>query len=106
MSQLLLDDIQALPRELTITERAQAFHRANPQVMDRVRDIVQRLHERGFQHYGMKAIFEELRHDPEFKTHTGEAYKMNNDFTSWYAREFIRQYPLYSGFFELRQRKG
>lgn len=91
-----------IERELSLSAQAQIFHIENPQVMDRILSIMTNRKNRGFKRYGMKAVFEELRHDPSFVTKSGDHYKMNNNHTAWYARKFMELYPEFDGFFEVR----
>ena len=42
-----------VPREATLTERAQAFHDANPKVYEELRRLALGLYYRGHQHFGV-----------------------------------------------------
>lgn len=53
---------------------------------------------------GAKAIMERVRWECEIED-SGE-FKINNDYTSYYARVFAIAHPEYADFFEFRQVKG
>jgi hypothetical protein len=56
---------------------------------------------RGFKNYSAKSIMERIRWETDQAE--GEGWKINNDFTSFYARKFMACNPQYSGFFRLRE---
>jgi hypothetical protein len=37
---------------------------------------------------------------------TGEPYKINDHYSAYYARLFMRDYPEYDGFFRTRRTRG
>ena len=53
---------------------------------------------------GAKAIMERVRWECEIED-SGE-FKINNDYTAYYARVFAIAHPEYADFFEFRQVKG
>ena len=77
-----------------------AFHKANPHVLRDIRRLAMRDHRRGVKR-GMKAIFEDLRADPELST-TGSAYKLNNSYTALYSRLVMQFTPELQGHFRVR----
>jgi len=81
------------------------FDKANPDVWAEFKAIAFRLIEKGVKHYGAKAIFEVIRYKKTVET-TGSEFKLNNDFTAYYARKFINLYPQYADFFETRKVKN
>ena len=54
----------------------------------------------GHSHYGAKAVVERVRWHQAIAG--GDDYKLNNNFTATFAREFHRQYPEHDGFFRTR----
>lgn len=89
-----------LPSGATHAERAAEFHRLNPHVMRLVIRLGLWAKAKGIPHYGIGAIWEILR----FKAieTIGDAYKLNNNFRAWYAREAMRSEPRLSDYFECR----
>lgn len=88
-------------RRATIQERFEAFHRANPTVFQALRSLAQDMQRRGVSLYGMKGLFEVLRWEYALQTE-GDEYKLNNVFTSRYARLLMQEVPALDGFFETR----
>jgi len=79
------------------------FDAENPQVWNAFKAVTLRVISSGFEHYGAKAIWEYIRFN--FAMKTGGEFKLNNNYTAFYARKFIEKYPQFEGFFELRKRK-
>lgn len=78
----------------------EAFHRDNPQVYALfVRFALQAAGRRS--HFGAKAVFERMRWHAAFDV-TGDEFKVNNNYTAFYARLFERDYPQHAGFFRQR----
>lgn len=92
-------------KEATIQERFEAFHAANPGVYVALLGLVMEMRARGVRRYGMKGLFEILRW--RYAMHTqGDEYKLNNIFTSRYARLLVSEFPDLLDFFELRELKA
>ena len=83
----------------------EAFHKLNPHVYRSVVAIALDLQKRGFRKGGMKMIFERLRWLYAIQT-VGEDYKLNNNYTAYYARLVMETVPDLVGFFEVRLRQG
>ncbi len=86
-------------------DRFEAFHRMNPHVYKSVVAVSLDLKERGFRKGGMKMVFERLRWLYAIQT-VGEDYKLNNNYTAYYARLVMETVPDLDGFFETRLRQG
>lgn len=97
--------VKAAKLKLGIEARFEHFHRLNPHVLDAVVSIALDLKSRGFNKGGMKQIFERLRWLYAIQTR-GEEYRLNNDFTAYYARVVMAVVPTLDGFFETRERTG
>lgn len=78
------------------------FHKANPHVYDRLRELSLLLKSKGRKKYSIKGLFEVLRWEQALTT-TGSTFKLNNNFTAWYARMLEQNVPELSNFFELRR---
>lgn len=81
-----------------------AYHEANPHIYIEFADMTRRTINRGFKHYSAKGIFELMR------WHTGvsadrDCFKINNNYTSFYARLFEENHPQHKGFFRKRTSK-
>ena len=88
---------------MTVEERFESFHAANPHVARRLAEMAVSLKRQGVKRYGMKALFEVLRYDAAMNTH-GEPFKLNNNYTPYYARLLMDKMPGLRGFFETRKR--
>lgn len=81
--------------------RAQAFHDANPHVFAKLLEIARDLRQRGVAKAGVKLLFERLRWISQVET-SGDAYRLNNSFTAWYARRLMAHDPSLAGLFDTR----
>lgn len=86
----------------SISEQFAAFHAANPQVYVALRRLALGLRDRGFVSYGIAGLFEQLRWTYALQT-GGDAYKLNNNYRSHYARLLMDNEPGLVGFFETRR---
>lgn len=85
-------------------DRWQAFHHANPWVMERLVEMARRLKTRGVKQYGIAALWEVLRYDWTLYTEDPTStLKLNNDYRAFYAREIMRRYADLNGFFTTRR---
>ena len=81
-----------------------AWHNANPDVWKAFEVKTLDLIRSGREHYGAKAIMEVVRF--ETIVQGGEDFKINNDYTAYYARIFALKYPQHEVFFEFRRIEG
>lgn len=77
------------------------FHTDNPIVWELFTKFTLRLIERGFKHYSADAICHRIRWEVDVEIKDGE-FKLNNNYTSRYARLFHKTFPQYAGFFRNR----
>lgn len=91
-----------------VTEKDEAFwkfHEAHPAVYTELRDLCRAWVSKGIGRWSMWGAFSVLRWerrmaglpDPE------EEYKLNNNYTSYYARLLMQQEPELVGLFEIRE---
>jgi hypothetical protein len=85
---------------LTLEQRFEAFHAANPHVYDHLRRLALDARRKGRQ-MGIKALYEVLRWQYAMAT-TDDDYKLNNSYTSFYARLLMEREPELAGYFETR----
>ena len=85
--------------------RAMVFDAANPAVYIEFDKADTRLIETGVRHYGAKAIFEYLRFGTAVRGR-GDIFKLNNNYTAYYARKWEENHPEYAGFFSMRRTNG
>ncbi|MBA3824527.1 MAG: hypothetical protein H0X24_11620 [Ktedonobacterales bacterium] len=91
----------------TLPERFREFDAQHPDVYEAFKYYAFQLHRRGVRHYGAKAIMEVIRyHTAVDGRDAKEAFKLNNSYTSLFARKLIGEMPLLFGnFFETRKLK-
>jgi len=94
------------PLEKTHLEMAfEQFDAAHPQVWELFVQFAFRAIKKGYKRYGAKTIFEAIRYHCDIVTDDGD-FKLNNNYTAYYARKFHAVFPNYKNFFETRQIKG
>lgn len=84
-----------------IQEKFEEFHAAHPDVYSLFKRFCGELKSAGRTRYGSKSVIERIRWHYA-TTSEGEEFKINNNFTSRYARMLIDEHPEYQNFFELR----
>ncbi|MEU3783388.1 hypothetical protein [Streptomyces sp900129855] len=90
-----------LPRP-SIDERFDAFHASRPWVYEALEELTAEWVAGGGGRISVKALFERLRW-PASSDCGGEPYRLNNVFTSRYARLLCREHPEWASAFELRR---
>ena len=78
------------------------FHEANPHVYRELVRLARELRDAGHRHYSIKGLYEVLRHRWSLRTR-GEVVKLNNNYTSRYARLIMAQEPDLKRFFSTRE---
>lgn len=89
--------------DLDTVESFITYHEANPQIWHYFKHFAFQAIDKG-KKVGAKGIFERLRWQVEIESN-GE-WKVNNNFTAYYARIFALRYPAHKDFFELRKVTG
>lgn len=85
----------------TIKKQWWRWHRANPHVYELFKRFTFDVIKRGHKHYSSKAIFERIRWHTDIET-TGEEFKMSNNYTPYYARLFMKDFPDHADFFRTK----
>ena len=92
------------PRRLTPRERWVQFHAANPAVYKLFERFALEAARSGRQRFGARAIWERLRWHLAIEVVGDEAFKLNDHYPPYYAREFARRHPEHAALFEFRSR--
>lgn len=84
----MTSDQMRLPFEAqrTVQERFEAFHRDNPHIYELLVKYAVQAARAGWRHYGVKSLFERVRWHVYVEAMDERGFKLNNDFTSRYAR--------------------
>lgn len=88
--------------ETELDSRFQTFHQENPQVYRELATLAKQALERGRSNIGIKMLIEVIRWN-RYLTTTGDEYKINNSYTSRYARLLVQDYPEMRDLFETRE---
>ncbi len=82
----------------------QAYHEKHPEVWMLFVQFTLELIARGFKHYSAQhGIFARIRWETDKPDVNGlSEFKVNNNYSPFYARRFHLTYPQYAGFFRLR----
>ena len=79
------------------------FHQDNPRVYEMFKRFTFRAIRAGFTHYSAKSICERMRWHTDIETRD-EEFRLNNNYTAYYARLFMEDHPQHDGFFRKRER--
>lgn len=93
-----------MPKQ-TIQERFEAFHAANPQVYEELVRLATRVRRRGHSKYSIDPLLAVIRfqRDTAVNGDAGKPFKLNDHFTSRYARLLMEREPELAGMFETRR---
>ena len=89
-----------------LDEKFEQYHKENPKVFTLFRIYARQAKAAGQHKFGAKAIFERVRWEMSITTKDPEGYKLNNNYTSRYARLLVEKYPVFEGFFFFRKLHG
>ncbi len=88
----------------SIDDRFADFHRANPHVYTELVVLARHAHRRGYRRIGIELLFCVLRWRSMMTTSADEyGFKLNNNFTSRYARLIMAEHPELAGIFSTRE---
>jgi hypothetical protein len=80
------------------------FHTENPHVYTELVKLARQAKERDRSKIGMKMLFEVLRWNRMITTNNTD-FKLNNNYTSHYARKIMEDYKELQGLFETREHR-
>lgn len=90
---------------MTLQEKFEIYHAENPQVFDLFKRYAIMAKDKGFKNFSAKAIFERLRWHYNIET-VGDPFKLNNNYTAYYARKLMTEDIRFDGFFHIRECNG
>jgi hypothetical protein len=93
----------ATPEHGSIEEQFRRFHAENPHVYRELVRLARQARAAGAERLGMKQLFEVLRWEHQVRTSDWTGFRLNNNYTSYYARQIMDQEPDLRGVFETRQ---
>jgi len=74
----------------------------NPDVWRLFEQFTFHMIRRGFDHYSARAVLHRVRWETATPLEDQSNYKINNNWSPFYARKFHEKYPQYGGFFRNR----
>jgi hypothetical protein len=98
-------DLLTQSDQTDLERRFVEFHEKNPQVYAELLRLARLLKARGHKRIGMKMLFEQLRWQHALKTTDLSGFKLNNNYTAYYARMLMERNLDLVGFFETREVK-
>ena len=78
----------------------QKYHAENPQIYNKFKSLAKMLISRNYKRIGAKQIFEYIRFQTMISGNDG--WKLNNSYSSDYARLFEEEHPYWVGYFQKR----
>lgn len=91
--------------EVALDEMFAEFHANNPEVYDELVALARQWRERGYRRVGIKTLWEVLRWNRALAGVGDDRWKLNNSYTSRYARLVMANEPDLAGIFETRELK-
>lgn len=88
-----------------IDVRFRAFHHANPHVLTRIVELAREWQAAGHDKCSMELLFAKLRWEHGIQTR-GDAFQLNDHYTSRYARLVMELHADLDGFFHIRQTRA
>ena len=88
---------------LTIKHQWEKFHEKNPNIYKMFKHFTFELIRKGHEKYSSKAVFERIRWHTDVETDSEENFKMSNNYTPYYARLFMHEFPTYQDFFRTQK---
>jgi hypothetical protein len=81
-----------------------AFHLANPRVYEMFKQFTFSAIHRGFKHLSADMVLHRIRWETTITTRPVniDEFKINNNYSAFYGRMFMRDHPRYAGFFRTR----
>ena len=100
------DTMLAPERELTLAEKWSVFHAANPQVFAELERMVAEMVARGRKRVWLKLCVEVMRWEHYMRTTDANSpFRINNSYTSLYARLMVEVHPDWSDVIEIREHR-
>lgn len=83
------------------------FHTKNPHVYRMLASLALELRRTGIRQWGIKSLYETCRYEIQIQTRSSATtFRLNNNFTAYYARLLMKSIPELRGFFKTRRHRG
>ncbi len=80
---------------------AAEFDRKNPQVWELFKKLAFEAKRKQYDKFSARTIIHLIRWNTSTET-GGEKYKINNNYSPYYAKKFVREFPQFEGFFIIK----
>ena len=80
-----------------------AYHEAHPTVYARFEALALEAARAGRERFSARVIFGRIRWDQALDADDGSGFKLNDHYSPYYARLFMRDHPEFGEFFETRK---
>lgn len=87
-----------------IEDKFRELHKGKPEIYEAFKKVIFQLMNRGYKHYSADGVFHIVRFTTSAKME--DAFKINNNYVSLYARMFADDFPQYSTFFKFKPLKA
>lgn len=85
---------------------AEAFHSRNPWLLDELAQHALQLKREGYPRWSVDGLLHHIRFACRRKIDEGKnGFRVNNNFSAFYSRRLMEQYPELQGFFRIKLRK-
>lgn len=95
-----------LPQGVSIRTDFLRFHMENPHVYGEIVKLAREMKANNHERWGIKGIFEVLRWRYAIQTSGDECFKLDNRYTSHFARLVMEQEPDLKDFFQTREQRA
>ncbi len=82
-------------------DEAAVFDIKNPQVWELFKKLAFEAKRKHYERFSARAIIHLIRWNTTTET-DGRKYKISNNFSPYYAKKFIREFPEFEGFFVIK----
>ena len=90
----------------SMADRFAKYDRENPQVYAVLRKLALQARRAGRSRLGMKMLWEVARWQLSLSAADDSPFRLNNNYTAFYARKLMREEPELAGMFELRAQRA
>lgn len=91
--------------DIPAVKQFETFDSENPKVWELFEKYAKQLIDKGVNHWSADNILHKIRFETRLETNDPN-YKINNNYSAFYARKFARIYPKHKDFFEFRKSKA
>jgi hypothetical protein len=96
-------DDNSRPYKSTIQQRFEIFDATYPEVYTAFKYAALALHARGVRRYSADAILHHIRFESVIESWDSAGFRLNDHYSSRYARKLAADYPKLRNFFEMRR---